>query len=40
VRNIKTISIVKNDPLYNIFNNGNLIFLSEGDRGLTNEKGD
>lgn len=40
VRNIKTISIVKNDPLYNIFNNGNLIFLSEGDRGLTSEKGD
>ena len=40
VRNIKTISIVKNDPLYNIFNNGNLIFLWEGDRGLTSEKGD
>jgi hypothetical protein len=32
VRNIKTITIVKNDILYNIFNNWNLIFLSEGDR--------
>lgn len=32
VRNIKTITIVKNDPLYNIFDNWNLIFLSEGDR--------
>jgi len=32
VRNIKTITIVKNDPLYNIFNNWNLIFLSEWDR--------
>lgn len=33
VRNIKTISITKNDTLYNIFDNGNLIFLSEWDRG-------
>jgi hypothetical protein len=36
VRNIKTITIVKNSFLYNVFNNWNLIFLSEGDR----EKGD
>ena len=40
VRNIKTVSIVKNDPLYNIFDNWNLIFLSEGDRGWTWEKWD
>ena len=32
VRNIKTITIVKNSMLYNIFNNWNLIFLSEWDR--------
>lgn len=36
VRNIKTISIQKNSLRYNIFDNGDLIFLSEGnntDRG-------
>ena len=32
VRNIKTITIVKNSFWYNIFNNWNLIFLSEWDR--------
>ena len=32
VRNIKTITIVKNSMLYNIFNNWNLLFLSEWDR--------
>ena len=32
VRNIKTITIIKNSIWYNIFNNWNLIFLSEWDR--------
>lgn len=32
VKNIKTITIEKNCFRYNIFDNGNLIFLSEGDR--------
>ncbi|RAL55157.1 hypothetical protein BSK20_05120 [SR1 bacterium human oral taxon HOT-345] len=32
VKNIKTITIQKNTFWYNIFDNGNLIFLSEGDR--------
>ena len=32
VMNIKTISIEKHSFLYNIFNNGDLIFLSEGDK--------
>lgn len=32
VKNIKTITIEKNTFRYNIFDNGNLIFLSEGDR--------
>ena len=32
VRSIKTITIVKNSMLYNIFNNWNLLFLSEWDR--------
>ncbi len=32
VKNIKTITIEKNNLLYNIFDNGNLIFLSEWDR--------
>jgi len=35
VQNIKTITVLKNDFLYNITNNGNLIFLSEWAR--TNE---
>lgn len=32
VKNIKTITIEKNNLLYNIFDNGNLVFLSEWDR--------
>ena len=32
VKNIKTITIEKNTLRYNIFDNGNLIFLSEWDR--------
>lgn len=32
VRNIKTISIKKHNFLYNLFDNGDLIFLSEWDR--------
>lgn len=32
VKNIKTITVEKNNLLYNIFDNGNLIFLSEWDR--------
>lgn len=32
IRNIKTVSIDKNNFWYNIFDNGDLIFLSEGDQ--------